>query len=85
MSVCCSVLQCVAVCCSVLPSVTVHCCVKQQWVCGWVDEQRVAVCCSVLQCAAVFCSVLQCNAVCYRVCNPLCCCVKPMMDVSMGG
>ena len=52
MSVCCSVLQCVAVCCSVLHCVAVCCSVLQ----------RDAVCCSVLQCVAVCCSVLQCVA-----------------------
>jgi len=42
-AVCCSVLQCVAVCCSVLQCVAVWCCVV---LCVAV---RVAVCCSVLQ------------------------------------
>ena len=51
-SVCCSVLQCVAVCCSVLQCLVVSCSVLQLLQCG-------AVCCSALQCGAVCCSVLQ--------------------------
>ena len=49
-SVCCSVLQCVAVCCSVLQCVTMWC------------REYVAVYYSVLQWIAL-CSVLQCVAV----------------------
>ena len=48
-TVCCSVLQCVAVYCSVFQGVTVCCSVLQ----------CVAVCCSVLQGVAVCCSTLQ--------------------------
>jgi len=69
-SVCCSVLQCVAVCCSVLQCGAVCCSVLQ----------CVAVCCSVavLQCVAVCCSVLQCVAVCCSVLQ----CMVPMSDMS---
>jgi len=48
-SLCCSMLQCVAVCCSVLQCVSVCCSMSQ----------CVVVRCSVLQCVAVFHSVLQ--------------------------
>jgi len=49
LSVCCSVLQCVAVCCSALQCAAVCCS----------EPFRV------LPCVAVCCSVLQCDAVCY--------------------
>jgi len=56
LSICCSVLQCVAVCYSVLQCVAV-CCSKMQFV---------LVCCIVLQGVAVYCSVL-CICVAQRI------------------
>ena len=59
LSVCCSVVQCIAVYCSVLQCVAVCCSVLQ---CGAVHcsaLQCVAVCCSMLQYVAVCCSMLQ--------------------------
>jgi len=60
LTVCCSVLQCVAVCCSVFQCVAVCCSLLQ----------CVAVCCSVLQGAAVCCSVLQCLCGCNNEYTP---------------
>jgi len=68
-AVCCSVLQCVAVCCSALQCVAVRIfdstdvCVVSMNVHMYL-RARVAVCCSVSQCVAVCCSVLLCVAVC---------------------
>jgi len=66
-SVCCSVMQCVAVCCSVLQYVAARCNFLQ----------CVDVWCSVLQCSAVWCGVMWCVAVCCSVlqCGAVCCSV----------
>jgi len=67
LSICCSVLQCVAVCCSVLQCVAV-CCSVAQCVAVWHSVllllQCGAVCCSVLQCATAWCSMVQCTNCC---------------------
>jgi len=95
-SVCCSVLQCVAVRGSLLQCVAVRCSVMQGvLVCSIPRKQRdcpfarefvlqgVAVRCSVVQCSAVWCSVLQCVAVCCSVlqCVAVCCSVLQCVAV----
>jgi len=85
LSVCCSVLQCVAVCCSVLQCVAVCCSALQCAAVCWSVLECAGVCCSVLQCVAVrvlpcvavCCSVLQCIAVCCNMlsCVAVCCSV----------
>jgi len=59
LTVCCSVLQCIAVRCCVLQS----CRSSINLGSRHFDWRCVAVCCSVLQCIAVCCSVVQCVAV----------------------
>jgi len=75
-TVCCSVLQCVALRCSVLQCVASH---RPKSAAVYLVPQRVAaccsraVCCNKLHCDAVCCSVLLCVAVCYSVMQ--CCAV----------
>jgi len=71
LTVCCSMLQCVAVCCSVLQCDAV-CCSELQCGCEFVccsltPNRSLTVCCRVLHCVAVWFSVLQCVAVCCSV------------------
>jgi len=88
-SVCCSVLQCVAVCFRVLQRGGN---LKFVLICNellhegsirpchtppritQLERLRVAVCCSAFQCVAVCCSVMQCVAVCLQ-CFAVCCSV----------
>ena len=60
-------LQCVTVCGSVLQCVAVRCCAMLCDAVRCSVLQCVAVCCSAMQCDAVHCSVLQCVAVCRSV------------------
>ena len=67
LSVCCSVLQCVAVCCNALQCVAVCCSVLPCIAVCFNLLQRVTACCSVLQRFAACCSVLQRVAACCGV------------------
>jgi len=68
-TVCCSVLQCVALLVFFhMPGVRATP-IKPDTISARSVAECVAVCCSVMQCAAVCCSVLQCAAVC---CSVLC-------------
>ena len=81
-TVCCSVLQCVAVCCSVLWCIAVC-------LCRGMHASSITVCCSVLHYIAVCCSVLQCVAICCsvslegyaRILHAVCCSVLQCIAV----